>query len=296
VATPEDVYGITAECRRLIEHAQATGWSDPAVQSELGSIWDYQQQIDGLVGALPLAPPGPTPEPLPPGRYLGFGVTYPAHGEALDAYLGRTDEEREWGPHHGLELFAPAAGRVEAYQFPTPLQARRAADPAYARRYDELFGAGWVCVAPPAAVRSGRDGLLIGSQVMYVAVLWLDVPLLLRNGRSLRALWLSHVRGDIATGRVAAGARICTSWDSGIRFENNGIAARGAHVHVCGTATGTLSMNGDVPGLYVAEALGWQVEYRGADGPGPDQYMTGRWVGGKPQAAWRGRALPPIPA
>jgi hypothetical protein len=295
VATPEDVYGITAECRRLIEHAQATGWSDPAVQSELGSIWDYQQQIDGLVAALAPPPPGPTPAPpQPAAAYLGFAVTYAGHGEAADVYLGRTAEQREYGPHHALDLLAPAGGRVEAYQFPTPLAARIAADPEYTRRYDELFGQGWVCLAPLALSSAGGENV-VGSQVMYVAVWWPDGGLRLPNGQLARACWFGHVRGDIPAGRVEAGGRIATSWNSGIDFERAGITARAAHVHVCGSATGTLSMNGDVAGMLVAAALGWAVEFRGAGGPGPQDYQSGQWIAGKPRSAWAGHPIPSVP-
>lgn len=232
--------------------------------------------------------------PVPPvSHYQGFAVTYAGHDPARDCYLGTSPDQKEWGRHDGLPILAPAPGRVELYQFATPLSAPSHADPEYARHHAELFGAGWVCIAPPP-VRLG--GPLVGSQTMFVAVYWPDAPLPLSNGQMLKAAWFGHCKGDIPAGRVDTGGRICTSYDSGIRFETNGITARAAHVHTCGSATGTLSMNGDVDGLLVAQALGWQVEYRGAGGPGPNDYMTGGFIAGKPRAQWAGHPIPPVPS
>lgn len=240
------------------------------------------------------------PEP-PVSHYQGFAVSYAGHDPARDCYLGTSPDQKEWGRHDGLPLLAPAPGRVELYSFPTPLNLPQgwsvASRAEYQQNHDDLWGDGWVCMAPPPTARVGSgSGHLIAAQVMYVPVYWPDSPIRLANGQLLRAAWFGHSRQDAAVGRVDTGGRICTSWDSGVRFENNGIAARAAHVHVCGTVTGTLSPNGDVDGLLVAQALGWQMEWRGNGGPGPDQYMSGQWIAGKPRNQWGGHAIPPVPS
>ena len=236
-------------------------------------------------------------QPQPTEQVLAFAVSYSGHDPARDVYPGLSPDQKEWGPHHGLDILAPAPGRVELYTFPTPLNfAQRAAARGsdYARHHDELFGAGWLCMAPVDAETVAAP--LIGQQTMYVPVYWPDATIRLANGQYCRAAWFGHSRQDAAVGRVDTGDRICTSWNSGINFEANGITARAAHVHVCGTATGTLSPNGDVDGLLVAQALGWQVEWRGNVGPGPNDYMGGGWIAGKRRSAWTGRALPPQPS
>lgn len=65
MATAQDVYDITTEIRRIVHNAQATGWSGADVESELGSIVDYSDQIDAAVAGL-VAPPVPTPTPPDP--------------------------------------------------------------------------------------------------------------------------------------------------------------------------------------------------------------------------------------
>jgi len=304
MSTPqEEIHGITAEVWRIVDAAQATGWSDPSVTSDLGAIKNYMEQVDVLVDQIPTQPePGPTPpnpEPEPPSAlYTCFAVTYQGHGMASDVYPGTSAEEREYGPHHGHPILAPSPGRVESYMFPTPLNTVQKADPDYARHYDELFATPWICMAPAPVKAPGatEDELPIGMQMMYVAVEWLDTALLLPNGQHVPVIWFGHVKGDIPTGRVQTGGRICTSWDSGVRFENNGIQARAAHIHVCGSVTGRLSQNGDVDGLLVARALGWDVEFRGGNGPGPDQYMSGRYLAGKLASQWGSNPIPPVPA
>lgn len=251
-----------------------------------------EEADDALTAALAGTPP-------PVSHYQGFAVSYAGHDPARDCYLGTSPDQKEWGRHDGLPILAPAPGRVELYQFPTPLNLPKGTPVVfraeYQQNHDDLFGAGWVCVAPsPDPGLAG--GPLVGSQVMFVAVYWPDTPIRLSNGQMLKAAWFGHCKGDIPVGRVDTGGRICTSYDSGVRFENNGIQARAAHAHVCGSATGTLSMNGDVDGLLVAQALGWQIEYRGAGGPGPNEYMGGQWLAGKPRSQWGGHAIPPVPA
>jgi hypothetical protein len=256
-----------------------------------GSLEDADAALDAALAGVP-----PIPVPVPPTTpYQGFAVSYAQHDPARDVYLGLTPDQKEWGPHDGLPILAPAPGAVQLYQFPTPLSHPVMADPEYARRHDELFGKGMVCMAPPVPPLNAR-GQLVGSQVMYFALFLPTTPIRLSNGQQCKAMWFGHVRSDIAVGRVNAGDRICTSYDSGIRFENNGIQARAAHVHCCGSATGTLSMNGDVDGLLVAQALGWQVEWRGTGGPGPNDYMGGGWIAGKRQSQWGGHPIPPVPS
>lgn len=254
------------------------------------SLEDADAALDAALAGIP----EPPPDPPPLSHYQGFAVTYAGHDPARDVYLGTSPDQKEWGRHDGLPVLAPEPGRVELYQFATPLNLPTGTDPEYARHHEELFGAGWVCMAPIADPRTAT-ARLYGTQAMFVAVYWPDAAIRLANGQMLKAAWFGHCRGDVAVGRVDTGGRICTSWDSGIRFENNGITARAAHVHCCGSATGTLSMNGDVDGLLVAQALGWQVEYRGATGPGPNDYMAGNYVAGKPRSQWGGHAIPPIP-
>jgi hypothetical protein len=251
----QDILDITAEIRHIIADAQAD-WTQadqgrriPALitRNRVGSISNY---ADTLVGML-VQPP----QPLPPAPLRGFAVSYGGHDPARDVYLGFTPEQREWGTHWGIDLRAPAPGRVEAYQSPTPLSAFKTGTPEYLENHARLFAAGPPCCPPPRRVEGRR------------------VPL-----------------------TAQPGARIATSWDSGIRFENQGIPARASHVHLCASATGTLSPNGDTDGLLAAAALGWQVEWHGNGGPGPDQYLSGQWIAGKPKAAWQGRPLPPAPS
>lgn len=257
-----------------------------------GTLEDADDALDEALAGVP----GPPPDPPPVSHYQGFAVTYAGHDPARDCYLGTSPDQKEWGRHDGLPVLAPAPGRVELYQFPTPLNLSTMTDPDYVRRVDELWGDGWVCISPATLEHVEVAGPLIAAQAMYVAVYWPDAPIRLSNGQMLRAAWFGHCRGDIPVGRVDTGGRICTSWDSGVRFENNGITARAAHAHTCGSATGTLSPNGDVDGLLVAQALGWQVEYRGASGPGPNDYMAGNYIAGKPRSQWGGRAIPPMPS
>jgi hypothetical protein len=107
---------IAMEVQRIVTAAQRSGWSKPDVQSSLGAIKDYQDQIKNLLGEQPPVPPGPQPVTL-----RGYAVTYPGHDPARDIYLGLTDTQAQWGPHHDLPIVAPTAGTVYLYQFPTPL-------------------------------------------------------------------------------------------------------------------------------------------------------------------------------
>ena len=110
----------------------------------------------------------------------GVAVTYLGHGQARDVYHGHTDQEVQWGRHDQWPLIAPSAGRVERYDFGTPLMGVAAEDPEYAQRHRDLFD-GWVCMVPPD---TGLVGL--GGQTMHVAVFWPDQPLQ-TSGGPLRA-------------------------------------------------------------------------------------------------------------
>jgi hypothetical protein len=288
-----EIADLAAETMRVLNEARyiTRATDEAAAWSQIGSVVDYLERIVVLSAT---APP-PAPDPPAPTVYLGFAVSYSGHDPARDVYLGHTPDEKEWGRHDGYAILAPTAGKVELYQFGTPLSFPQMSDPDYTRRHEELFGQGMLCMAPPPDPKF-LGSPLFGSQTMYFALFLPDTPIRLSNGQMAKALWFGHVKGDIAVGRVNAGDRICTSYDSGIRFENNGITARAAHIHLCGSASGTLSMNGDVDGLLVAQALGWQIEYRGAGGPGPDAYMSGGWIAGKPKSQWQGRTLPPVPS
>lgn len=287
---------LATESMRVLDLARfkTRGVDNDQAWDEIGVVaGNYLPRIVELATAPTPAPP-PDPPPAPT-TYQGFAVSYAGHDPARDAYLGTSPDQKEWGRHDGLPILAPAPGRVELYQFPTPLNAPIHADPDHTKREMELFGGGWVCMAPlPDDMKIG--GPLYGTQAMFVAVYWPDTPIRLANGQMLKAAWFGHCKGDIPVGRVDTGGRICTSWDSGVRFENNGIQARAAHVHTCGSATGVLSMNGDVDGLLVAQAFGWQIEWRGTGGPGPQDYLTGQWIAGKRQSQWGGHVIPPVPS
>jgi hypothetical protein len=159
----------------------------------------------------------------------------------------------------------------------------------FVAHYKALF-TGWNCSVTP------RD--MLGNQVMQVAVFVPDAPLNSSRG-PIRAIWFGHVKPGVKTGRVAAGETFGYSYDSGIRFENNGVPnARASHVHACASATGQLSPNGDVDGLVAAELMGWTpITWVGSNGPGPQQYQSGAYCAGRPLADFRnsGHAVPPMP-
>lgn len=222
----------------------------------------------------------------PAATLLGAGGTYPGHGLARDCYLGSTDDEVQWGPHHNWELRAPAAGTVTLYRFTTPLKTLNATSDEYQKAYRALFRK-WVCISPWPA--GGRP------QIMNVVVFVPDAPLPSPGGPPLRALWFGHVRDDVRTGRVARGDLFALSGASGIQFEKVGIAkARAAHVHTCASATGALSPNGDVDGFVAAKAMGWDVVNVGTV-PGPNEYLSGYFCAGRllRDFQWAHKPIPP---
>jgi hypothetical protein len=269
--------------------AEAKQWLDDRRDAEtvdlgeLGRAADVVNQTDDALAALeddaaPVAPEA-------------FGGTYAGHGQAKDVYPGGPR-----GPHHGFEIRAPRPGEVRAFQMgPTPLVGADA-DPEHARLAADLRGDGWICQAP-APDEGGLVGadLIVGAQFIHVAVYFPDQPLQLANGQMIRAAWFGHVRQDVRAGRVEPGDVIAVSWDSGIRFENNGIQARAAHVHACGDPNGQLSPNGTVDGNLIWEAM-TGVRPHEFDAPGPEQYMSGQWIAGRRAQEWQGHPIPPIPA
>lgn len=250
-------------------------------------------QVEALEGQ---PPPPPPPPPSPPTVQLqGFGVTYhypgADHDPAKDIYLGPDPDSGEWGQHWGLDVLAPVTGLVSIYQFPTPLLPRvgapHLATDDYLRNHAALFAG---ALRPGSCYYAGQ----LGTQTMFFALLSFDTPQRLRNSRLCKGIWIGHCRSDAAVGRVNAGDRFCTTWNSGINFEADGIVARASHAHTCGTISGALSMNGEVDGLLIAELLGWQVRDAGI-GPGPNEYLAGQYRAGKPVSAWQNRPLPPPP-
>lgn len=282
---------LITEARRVLDVAryQTRATDVNAAFDQLGAASDeLGQALDALAEA-PAPPPDPTPPPSP-ATLQGFGGTYPGHDPAKDIYLGTDPESAEWGVHWGREVLAPAAGTVSVYQFPTPLSALEGmgdndldAEALYARQHEELFQG----ILEPGAC-------YYGTQIMYFALLTFDSPQRLSNGQQVRAIWIGHCKGNVAVGRVQAGDRWCTTWNSGVNFEANGIPALASHAHTCGTVSGALSMNGEVSGFLVAQLLGWTVRDVGLI-PGPDAYMTGQYRAGKSLSAWAGHRLPDPP-
>lgn len=215
---------------------------------------------------------------------LSFGGSYPNHDPAFDLYPNGL-----CGPHDRVPLRAPAAGTVERYSFVMPLDG---GEPLL--EWDR--GGGGALVRMPYAAFGAPEHAhfetpcahaveTLGTQ-MHIAVLKLDTPLAVGNA-TIKALWCGHVDGaSIKTGRVAAGEVFARCGESGIEFGNG---TEASHVHVCGSRSGALSPNGDVPGILVARAMGFNVRDVGRV-PGPNQYFQGRdsaYRGYLGYAAWQ---------
>ncbi len=190
---------------------------------DVGPIHDLMTQLKDL---FPRADPGPRPIPEPP-QLQGVAVTYSGHGNARDVYLGLDADMVQWGPHDSLELRAPANGRVELYQFPTPLDTFQAMDATTRARHRALFR-DWICMVPAAwtpanTLLAGEDAwwvapataTALGQQVMNVPVFWYDTPAPSRLGL-VRALWFGHARNGARTGGVLQGEVFGLSGASGI--------------------------------------------------------------------------------
>jgi hypothetical protein len=257
---------------------------DPAYFAKVGTIFDgtlgptrdYMAQIRALLP--PDAPPAPV-------QVVGHAGSYSGHDPAVDLY-----PNGEWGPHDRIPLVVPKAGRIERYTFGTPLPALAATDPEYAERHRQLFE-GWICIA-----REAHGERFAGTlQQMDVLVYWPDGGLDI-DGVHLAAVGVGHVLGSsIPVGRVTAGTTAALTYDSGIRFERQGIAARAAHGHFIAFRSGVLSPNGDAPGWLAIKAFGFPAPRRHGV-PGPTDYLGGGFVAGRPKSDWAGRAIPPIPA
>lgn len=228
----------------------------------------------------------------PPAADPGFAGSYAGHDPAVDAYLGGP-----WGPHHGIILPAPAAGRVELYLFGTPLPAL-SNDVEHARRYQELF-TGWTCMISP----SPDQRVAASQQQMAVFVFWPDSPVVV-DGQALQWIGGGHVdAASVRQGRVQPGDPMARTSNSGINFERAGYAeARAAHWHVICGRTRTLSPNGDTSGYYAIRALGFPAPTRGPR-PGPTDYER---LGGNGKALYcagrlrsdfdqAGQPIPPPP-
>jgi hypothetical protein len=218
-----------------------------------GTLETADEALDAALGA--------EPPPPPPAPVVGLAGSYAGHDPAIDAYLGGP-----WGPHHGIALQAPAPGRVELYQFGTPLPVLPA-DPVYARNHADLFR-GWVCIASPPY----QTGVGAGQQQMAVFVWWPDTPYVVAG---VPLLWIGGAHVDptsVRQGHVNTGDTMALTSNSGINFERAGYAeARAAHWHaICGRSR-QLSPNGDVSGALAIQALGFPAPVLGPK-PGPTQY------------------------
>lgn len=305
--TETDLAGITkrandirASVRYVQERRPTSSMTKAAILERIRQVWDEDlgpfddqaREIAELANS-PKAPPEPLPSPL----VVGHAGSYGGHDPAVDAYLGG-----EWGPHHGIWCVAPVDGTVELYQFPTPLDVYEALDAAAQQAHRELFH-GWVCCVPELGgdlghATAGADSWWVTSvtpaQTMYVPVFRPAAPLSV-DGVRLAWLGTGHVDGaQVTTGRVAQGTRLWRTWDSGVRFEDRNIVARAAHGHfICGTSA-QLSPNGDAPGWLAIQAFGFPSPRRHGV-PGPQDYMGGGYIAGRPRADWAGREIPPIP-
>jgi hypothetical protein len=202
----------------------------------------------------------------PPTTYDSFGGTWgPEHGEAFDLYPNGED-----GPHYGYQFRCPAAGTVTRYSFgPGPLGLMcRVDDGASVLETDEAPNGG--AFERRLLLPEHVQAITTLGTMMHIAVLTFDQPPRTPGGQPVRALWIGHCEDGFATGRRAAGADFCRCGNSGVEFP--GVDA--SHGHVCGTATGQLSPNGDVPGVEVARLLGFNP--RVVRVPGPADYQAGR--------------------
>jgi hypothetical protein len=285
-----DVAALLQEVQTLVDRARfetraidmEAAWSEVGVASVLlGQARDLLGSGPGpKPGPGPEPPPGPGPEPSP--GTDSFGGSYgPEHDPAFDLY-----PNGEEGPHRGHVFRCPTRGRVEKYSVISPLGS--GPDAPLRVWWEPGDGTGREL---PAAEQRGvvydleqeRALRLLGTQ-LHIAVFWPEQPLPLPDGRTLRVLWIGHVRSDVPVGPREAGDPLAVCWNSGIEFAvvnpRTGQPIDASHGHVAGSATGRLSPNGDVPGLWVAQLLGYRPRVTRV--PGPADYASGRWDRGKP--------------
>jgi hypothetical protein len=269
-------------------------WSDQ-VREKAGIAWDYMQQVRD---AFPKASPPPVIEPPKPRpTVLGVCGSYAGHDPARDVYLGLSDQQVQWGPHHGFEVRAPAPGSVQALTFPTPLDTWLALG-AERRRELERFFADFTCWLPPARDVVVPEAQVDPLQTMYVLAYAPDGGYRTTGGL-VRLQVGAHVRQDIRTGRVTTGDLMTVVWDSGIHFESAGNpVARAAHFHSAPSQSGQLLPNGDMDGLYGCELFSWQVQNIGTV-PGPNDYaIPNRYCAGRLYSDFQqaGQSIPPMPS
>lgn len=240
------------------------------IRGKMGVMVDAAGQIQDLVGK---APPGEQPGEPPPVAYDSFGGSWGAeHNPAFDLY-----PQGEEGPHFGYPFPCPAAGTVTRYSFgPGPLGIHATID----------GGRGQAIVLDMAPTADTVQKLLLPEHVeairalgtfMHIAVLTFDQPQRTPGGQTVRAIWIGHCQDGFPVGGRSTGDLFCLTGRSGIEFP--GVDA--AHGHVCGTATGALSPNGDVPGIEVARLLGFNPRVTRV--PGPADYQArkadrGKWL------------------
>jgi hypothetical protein len=237
------------------------------IQAGLGRIYAHAQAgLDALKGeAPPVEPPAPPP-------YDSFGGTWGAeHGQAFDLYPNGED-----GPHGGYVFRCPAAGTVTRYSFgPGPLGLQcymSTGRPPSGPASNEVTAVAVQMLLMPEHVKA----ITALGTYMHIAVLTFDAPQQTPGGQTVRAIWIGHCRDGFATGRRwQAGDPFCVAGNSGIEFA--GVDA--SHGHLAGTATGTLSPNGDVPGVEVARLLGFRPRVTAV--PGPADYAAQRADRGK---------------
>jgi hypothetical protein len=229
------------------------------IQASLGLIYEHAE-----VGKASLKVPEPPTTD-------SFGGTYGGseHGLAFDHYPGGED-----GPHYGTAYHCPAAGIVSRYSFgPGPLDVQKEVG-GTVRVFSQADAASTVAamLAPQQL-----DAITALGTMMHIAVLTFDQSQQTPGGALARAIWIGHVQDGFPTGRRAAGNLFAVCGRSGIEFAG----CDASHGHLCGTATGQLSPNGDIPGVEVARLLGFNP--RVTTVPGPQEYMTGQYDRGKPR-------------
>jgi hypothetical protein len=140
---------------------------------------------------------------------------------------------------------------------------------------------GWELRLPYAGTVTGTATESPIHTPMYTAIITFDAPVLTANGQAIAVMWFTHVRQDVVFGHRNAGDVIAVCWDSGIEFENLGIVAEAAHIHLGASSTGIDPMGtGNISGLDAVHAMGYAPRLVDRI-PGPSDYLTGRWFRGK---------------
>jgi hypothetical protein len=243
------------------------------IQSSLGLCYEHAAAGKAALGKVP--EPG-TPPPEPPVGYDSFGGTYDAsHGLAFDHYPNGED-----GPHFGTAYHCSAAGTVTRYSFgPGPLGPTCQIDDG--ENVEALSVMNASTFATMLLSPAQEDTIQTLGTMMHIAVLAFDQPQRTPGGQTVRAIWIGHVIDGFPTGRRAAGNLFAVCGRSGIEFPG----CDASHGHVCGTATGQLTPNGDIPGVEVVRLLGFNPRVTEVPGPySPNGgYAGGGYDKGKPR-------------